>query len=424
MKYNKIYLFAIIYKVIFEWIYWKFVTPQYDYMGLIWNPNINFCYLSYLLFFLLLFLLPKKKERPSHQLAQLFFFTTVIPLLSFYWLTSSSTTYMVLIVSCFGLLSIILRYLRPFSIPLLTFEGRKSMSKIINYIFLATIILLTLFTVKYGGIDLRTLNFEQIYDLREEKIHSGIWGYIESWLGKFFIPICIITYLLQKRKILFTISSLMQIYLYMSTGSKTYLFSVIFIVFCIYLLKSKRWEVGIPQFYTIVIVLSTIFYLITKNLWSLAIFPVRQLVIPAQISFAHYDFFSVNPKLYFSEGIIGKIIGTESPYNTISTFMIGDGRGNWNTGYLGDAYDNGGFILMVVYTIIFAMILLFVDSVSRFSKKRYQYTALLAYSIIVLNDGALLTTLLTSGMVFTLIFIYFAASEEYHVKSKRPIVST
>lgn len=165
--------------------------------------------------------------------------------------------------------------------------------------------------------------------------------------------------------------------------------------------------------YSILIGISALFYQITNNIWLIALMVVRQLTLPAIISYKYYDFFSSNKKLHFSEGLLGKIFSIESPYNIRAAYIISGSIGNHeNTGFLADAYSNGGIIAMIMMCSLFLIILLYVDSISRNSKKGYMYTALMVYQIIILNDASLLTTILTGGLSILLVIMYIIASEE------------
>lgn len=425
MKNKSFYFWAIVYKIVLEVVYAKIVAPVYSAYYLFWNPDWKYFLLTNAMFVTLLIILPKEQDKPSKQLVQLFFFTTIVPLLSFSWVTSQGINYLFLVFVCSLILFFMIRTSKTLVVPLLEFESKMKPIKFVNLIFGISLILTVLFAVRFGGIDFRAFSFDTVYDLRAEQKSSGIWAYLLNWATKLFIPFCIIVYLTENRKKLFVTSSLMQVFFYLSTGHKTTLFSVFFLVGCTYLLKKDMWKTGIPKMYSLIIGISTLIYLVTDYLMSIAIFPVRQLIVPAQISIAHYQFFAINPKLYFSEGLIGKIFNLESPYAVHSTFLFSaDGSSNWNTGFLADAYDNGGFITMIAYTLILGMIFLFVDAISRNKVDRYKYTALIAYSIIILNDGSLLTTLFTWGLGLLLVILYINASQERQLeKSKIPLES-
>lgn len=413
MKNASFYLWTILYRIIFEVVYIVYVSPIYSHMGAKYEPNMYYFFISYIIFFILIVIAPKNQDRPSNQLAQLLFLTTMVPLLSVFWLTGQSYKYTLFVFLCFIILFILLRIPRIIKIPLLKKETNFT-PKIINVAFFTSIVLLGLFILKFGGIDSRAFSFETVYDLRSEAVYSGIWVYLVNWLGKLFIPLCMVIFFLDKKRILFILSCLMQFILYLSTGHKTFILSILLLSGLTYILSRGKWKSGLPKVYTIMIMGAAILYKLTDKLMIIAIVPLRQLIIPALISFAHYDFFSVNQKLYFSEGLIGRLFGIESPYQIPSKYLVSLStlEGSANTGFLADAYDNGGLMVMLLFTLIFAMILLFVDSISMDSKNKLKYTALMIYPIIILNDMALLTTILTSGLGLLLVFTYILASEE------------
>lgn len=412
----KFFFWATTYKIILELVYYFFVAPNYSYSGLIWRPSFSNFIISYLIFFCLLILLPRGQKRPSHQLTQLLFFIIIIPILSFYWQTDRTLTYVIYVTFCCFILFLILNISKPFNMKLLKIDTTRSLS-LVNSIFMISLLLLILFTLIYGGMDLRTLNFSAAYDLREETEYGLVWGYLVNWLGKVLIPFCIVMYTLKNKKLLLFLSCIMQIYLYLCTGNKSTLFSVLFLVFFTFVLKKNKFLFGIPTFYTIAIILSTIFFTLTRNLYFIAILPIRQLNIPAQLNFVHYEFFSKNPKLLFSEGLIGKVFGINSPYDLPAAVLVSRAGENANTGFLGDAYDNGGFIAMILLTFLLAIIFLFIDSISQHSIERYKYTAFSLYTIIIITDTGLLTTLLTSGTLILLLLLYILASEERNISS-------
>lgn len=407
----KFYFWAVFYKISLEVVYAKTVSPIYENTGLIWNPNFKYLALSYFIFFILLLLIPKGKDKPSNQLSQLLFFTTVVPLLCFFWQTSTGLQYVLYVTICFTFLFLFLRFIKPIKIQFI--QKSKKPIDLVNLIFIVSIIILFLLKFKTGGIDTRALNFANIYEMRQENSFTGIWVYLINWVSKLFIPFCIVVFMINKKTKLLFFSIMMQTYMYLCTGSKTILFSIVLLIGCTYLLKKGKWLTGVPKMYSLIIIVSTMVHYLIGNAMAIAIFPTRQLIIPAQISIIHYNFFSTGYKLYLSEGMIGKIFNLQSQYDTISTFLVSSTAGvNSNTGFLGDAFDNGGLLFMLFYILILAMILLLIDSISRNSEQRYKYTALSVYSIVILNDGPLLTTLFTWGLGLLLVFMYLMASQE------------
>lgn len=418
LKNRRFFLWTTIYKILFEVVYIVFTSPQYSYMNMIYKPNINYFFLSYFLFFVLLWLIPKDQKKPSTQLTQLLFITTMVPFLSFFWMSNNSIIYTMFVFLCYIILFFLLRLIKPLKIPLLRKETNLT-PKITSVIFISSIIILFLHSAKFGGVDVRAFNFNTIYEIRSETSYSGIWAYLSSWIGVLLIPTCIVIYMIENKKILFVTSCIMQIFLYLSTGNKSILFSVILLFVATYILQKNTWDRGMAKFYSLLIIISAIAYKIFDNLWLIGLFIVRMLALPAEISYKYYNFFSNNDKLFFSEGVIGKILGINSPYDIPAGNIIAGTMTNFeNTGFLSDAYSNGGLIAMIFMMILFSIVLLSIDSISRNSKCRFKYTALMVYPINTLNNSSLITLLLTGGVGFLLIFIYILASEEKNKKTQ------
>lgn len=412
----RFYFWACLYKVVLEVVYVRVVAPIYSYAGLTWNPSAEYFFISYSIFFVLLVMLPKDDTKPSNNLVLLLFFTTAVPLLSFFWQSSQGLEYVLYVALCFVVMCSVIKLAKPLRVPLtVTAKGLKQV-KLSTLVFLVSLGSVILLAVKTGGVDPRALNFALVYELRGDQNLTGVWGYLVSWVTRLLLPFCIVTFAIQKKRTLLILSILMQVFMYLSTGSKTTLFSVILLVAAVQLLKRGVWQHGIPKLYSLITVASAAIYLITDYLMAIALFPTRQLIIPAQISLSHFDFFSVNQKLHLSQGLVGRLLGLPSPYSQEAGFVVGlynGSGGNWNAGFLADAFDNGGVLYMLVFSVILAIILKFVDSISARSENRYWYTAYLTYSIIILNDGSLLTSLFTWGLGLLLIFLYIVASQEH-----------
>jgi hypothetical protein len=171
----------------------------------------------------------------------------------------------------------------------------------------------------------------------------------------------------------------------------------------------------------VVIALSYLFFLLFSNYSFTALFVRRLFSIPAGISFKYYNFFSENEFLWFREIFIGRILNLNSPYPEVISRMLGNGA-NANTGIFGDAYANGGFIIMFVYSIILSSFLILVDSFGNPIKKS-EFSMLIAiYSntIFMLNDLPLTNVMLTGGglILIFLTYIYFFSNNEIKSRTK------
>lgn len=393
----------LIYIVILNLTYIKLVSPIFEYSGLIYDPDVSKFFIAQISTIVLINIY-KIRELPSSILIYLLFINLYIPLINFYWLTNKSTEFALMIFISFMLLFILSRLMMPIKVQRLPINMRIEIEQVILFF---SLIFVFYFTLKFGGIDSRSFDFTKVYEIRDEKEYGVLWSYLFNWISKLFIPFLIVIFYFKRNYLLLCLMVFIQIFLYLSTGSKTILFSSFIILISCYLIKNNKFLVGIPLIYSSIMIVSSTVYLITKNVNLLAIFPIRQLVIPAQVSYQHYEFFVMREKLYFREGIIGKMFYLKSPYSRPSTTLVGDGNSNANTNFLADAFDNGGILLMLVSIILLVLILVYIDSISNYWSNNKMIVSFFIYTIIILNDGALLTTILTWGLGLLLILILF-----------------
>lgn len=410
------WMILCVYKIIYEYIYAMYVSPVFYSSKLVYTPNFEKAVISYIVFAGLLFIIPAKLKKPSDYLLNIFFVFTIIPILSQYWEANRATAYMLMCSASFFVLCMICKY-----------SGKKKIFKFsigvqINIVVILAIIIVSaigIMTVKFGFADLRALNLYNVYEVRAERSYSGIDGYLINWLPYSLVPalICISVY---KKKWNYTFLAIAaQLYLFLFTGSKTTLFSIGLILFSYWLsCKKRNFVFGWSASLTLLSIATTILYKGFGSLMPFGIFPVRLQTIPSSISFNHYDFFSSNPKLHLSETFIGRFFGMESPYNMQSTYLVSSGGGNANTGYLGDAFDNGGLVLMIIYSVILGMLLIYVDSLYAKCTREHLpvFVGLLTYTMIYLNDGSLTSALITGGLIINIlilsVFVFSIISKE------------
>lgn len=400
-------LCLLIYKVSYEIIYAKVSSILFAYSGLTWHPVIWKCVISYVIFFCLV-LLPERKETVTKHLLNIYFIFTIIPMLSLFWQSNRSTNYIIMCSVCYLIMHMGCYLGNEKKATRIVVVGNFFEKVNISSILIATtLILILLFSIRYGLADFRAVNLENVYSVRAEREFSGIWGYMINWMPYAIVPCIMCIGLYRKSKSQIIIAVVIQFYLFLFTGSKTTLFSIALILVSYFLAANRKnfvnwWAVTLSGLNAI----TTVIFLGIGELMPFAIFPIRLLTIPASISNNHYDFFSNSPKLYFAENIIGRLFGIKSPYDTFSTYLVSTGSSNANTGLLGDAYDNGGFFVMLLYSVIFVLIFRYIERIYnqyRGDKRALPvFIGVLTYSMIYLNDGSLTALLITGGLVINI----------------------
>lgn len=402
----KVFLSFIFFKILLELSYFYQVSPIYSYLSLNLNYNSKKMIFSYLVFFLIMYLIPTNYKKPSSYLIQMLIVLMWIPISAYYWLSNQSTEYFILLSFCFLIL---------FLVPKIDAKINLFYDNRINLFFTFTFgiyFVTTLFLIiKGGGFDIRTLNFDNLYGLRSENKMNGILGYILNWNTKVFFPFYSIYFISNKKKKYAIFTLLMQLSLYLSFGNKAFLFSIIFLYFCFFLITNNKWVRYFPNIFSISILLS--FITSTYRIGELIIrtIPYRLLFVPAQIQYWYFNIFKNSKKLLYSESFLGILLNTKKD-GTATSLLINKYftnipiETNSNTGVFGAAYSNGGFISMVIATMIIFIILLLLDSYSLKLQPALIVSAF-SYSIFILSDTSLLVSLNTGGIVLLLLLLFF-----------------
>lgn len=393
-----LFLYLLIYKTTIEIVYVYLIAPLYGYGGLDVNINRLGIFISTISLVAITVLAPKNKRRPSTYLYVVLLIFVVIPALSFYWLNNQSVGYIGIVILALFFISMILK-IKP-----LTLNIRSNTANTwLFFVFGVYLVISILLIVQRGGIDPRAFNFDSIYGLRAETELRGVWGYFLNWSTKAFAPFYFVYFYFNKKKIPLLVVVTLQLLMYLSFGNKAFLFSIGILILMTLIMRRGRF---VKEFIISMSALNLLAYFTDKflnvDILRRAI-PYRLVYIPAQIQYQYYDFFKGRDKLLFAEGLIGRVLSIQSPFTESISRVIGmyysrSGLGtNANTGIISDAYANGGVFGVIVISILFGVVLLFIDSTT---KKLPLYVTIgsLSYITFVLNDTGLFTTLLTGGM--------------------------
>lgn len=418
-----IWTLGIVYKFALDAMYVFAASPQYSYAGLVYAPSFVKYVLSFALYLLIFAVLPKKEKDTVAFLLHLQFAFTVAPMLCFYALGGQSTKYMLMVAACV-LLQVLLVGRGENNSPPIHIVGIK------NYVsvMLGVLVCFTLvIPVLYNGFaGLKAFNFSYIYDMRAEAAYPPGFGYLLIWVTRTIIPFAVL-YALQKRRYgIVSLLVLAEILFYMETGTKFTLFILIPVVAIYFLSKSGHLLKLLYCGFTVVCIAVIFAYQLDKNQGGLtpgiminALVGIRAIFHPADNKFNFFECFSQYPKIHFSDGLVGKMLGLTYLYGGSSGQVVGAyvgntfGSTNLNTGYLGESYAQFGFPGMLAMSALLAFVLRGLRPYDR-AETFPILAGLFAVYMIILNDGALFTTLLTGGMLvaFVLVLVYFGKRTE------------
>ncbi|KPU27362.1 hypothetical protein TR13x_04575 [Caloranaerobacter sp. TR13] len=407
-----IFILLLIYKLILDFVYVKFVNKLYHYMGFVLDFNIYKYIISFLWFVSIFTVLPKDNTKPSSIFLQLHFIIMIMPMFTTYSFANESNIFLTLSCICFILECQILRI-----IPSIKLRKIKNSYIILYWVIAIISVFVYISMIKANGIPtLKALNLSRVYEVRSIVKYPFLMEYLVSWQAKIINPFLITISYINKNKKLLAISVVLQLLIYLITALKAFLFIPLAIIIVIKILERDYFLSKISLLAPIGVLLAFMTYKLFGHIMFPSLIIRRLLFVPSQLKFFYFDFFSKNELLHFSEGVIGKIIGTSSPYaiktaNMIGYMYFGNIENNANTGYLADAYANMGILGMFVFSILFSMILILINSFSKNIKKEL-VIGLSLFSILALNDSALLTTLLTGGLLLLLLLLYLYTNHE------------
>ena len=405
------FFFIILYKAILDLSYYFVISPVWRYARF----DLNFSTLKFIESFFLLsiifILMPKSKEKLSNIMVWLLILLSYVPMLTLFAFMDQPRVYMYAVTGFWALVFLLLK------LPVVSFAPLKnSQSKIIRYsIFIGLTGIVFFLIYKYLGI---FFNFDltKVYDIRREYRAIGIpfAGYLFNWLAYIVNPIFFALFLVKRKWIWVGLIIFLQILLFSVTGLKAFPFALPFVLALMWIVNRKNPLAYMAIGLTGIILLGMFSYWLIDDVWISSLFTRRTLLVPAQLSFLYYDFFSNNDYTFLSQHRIFQFFldypYSLSPPNLIGEVYFDSSEMGANNGIYADAYMNFGYIGFIFWAVLLTTVLKLVDSFSK-NKKITVTIAAIAMPSLSLTNSAFLTSLLTHGLLLSLLILYFLPKE-------------
>lgn len=416
--------FSILYKFALDIMYVWGVSPVYSYAGLTYGPSAARYVIASFFYFALFAYLPKDERSTPFFLLNLQFTYILAPMFTIYALKDYDQVnvlpYISFVFFCAMLQVYIVR--RPSRDRTIAITGVRNYVTVMLGVLVICAVLIPLL---YNGFlffkyfDIHDIN--SVYLIRNEATYPMGYGYLCDWCARAILPFAFLV-LIEKKKYLPAIAAAaFQIVLFMETGRKFYLFVLVPVFFVYLCAKTGHLLKLMYAGMSVVCLVCTLLYRFDMHSGSFAVVlmvmvGVRALLGVADNKLLFYECFSQYPKIYFSDGQVGKLFGLTNLYKYGSgqiayRFDRGLFGSNSCTGYWGEAYAQLGFLGIFLMAVLFAVIIRVLAS---YDKKGCfaVITGLFSVYIIAICDNALFTVLLSGGMLvaYLLIFIYFGES--------------
>lgn len=405
-------VFLILFKLILDISYVEFVHPIFADFPL--NVTALKVAESYLLTILLGAFIMKwfsEIKHPSSIIIYILILNLILPMLSYYGLTNGYRNYIYMSVLSIFIVMLIVKKTKLIKVFYIL-EGK--------YIFAVTSLLMTTFVISNlilnGGLSRINFNILEVYDVRESFVENSgrVMGYLLPWVAYSINGILLSLFLYKKQLVLFFIVLVIQLFIFATTGFKSFLYAPLLIIgihVLINKLKVKGFFIYMTIGFSLLILYSLTLFMIKDDLVTGSIFIRRNFFAPAHIHTLYYDFFQNHPFVMLSNSIFSSFI--DYPYGNLSIVHVLSlnyyGRAfGLNVGYIGNAYMNFGFFGVIIFSVLLGFILKVLDSFCKNLPLSVVIASISIPAMAFVNAG-LLTALLTHGFGISLFLLWMLA---------------
>lgn len=410
-------LLSLLVRIQMDIIYATYLVTKWGYQSFSIDINVYKIAFSYVLLVLFLGMLRHyKPDRISHFSVVVLFYTMYMPVGTLYGLMNRDTSFFAIVNVIFFILVVFTIFVNDrFNWQIM--PDRKITSKlhiVLILLSIATFLGMTIQNINH--LDIRSvLNLTKVYAIR--RLVDYRWGmnYLFSLQTKVINPYMIALHHLNGNKVMKRLYLLFQLWLYVLTGHKMVLFTLIMIT-VIFRFKHKLDQ--LTQFFV-----SGIAFSMTISAIELVFFQKSFLIdlvirrvfyIPALLNFHYFDFFSNNGFQLWKHSLFGRIMGARVDFDVLPSFVIGEQyfnniETNAVTGFLGSEYMNGGFLGLLMTAGILIILLKVLD---RFAHKLGVVLTLVTFltPLYTIWNTAFLTALLTGGILLSVMVLFFTES--------------
>ena len=391
-------------------LYVNLVYPIFNFGGMSYDPRDNRLF-EILLILLTAVILPQKIKEPSALYNWLYFILLIIPASVLSAEQGSSRFHFFLMVAALWMLMLVQNLINA-----LFKHQNAEINMAYKYLpyrsvlFIVIITLLFLIVVVRGEFN---LNMSKVYDYRFDISRNM------PFVLRYLLVIAATSFAgylsalaLQKKdfKILFLMIILGVLYFGFSSH-KAMLFYPLAVIALYCLLKLSRPHLIIM---ICICVLSVVTIIFTSEEFKAlgGMFANRTIFIPSQINFYYFDYFTNNPYMLWAESRISfGLVESELPMGVmhyIGGLMTGDYAIGANTGWVANAYMNAGIIGIILYAAIIGFIYSLIDYWAKIYGMRFVCSAFAVPIIYLIMSADLLITLITGGLVFSLLIFEIA----------------
>ena len=300
----------------------------------------------------------------------------------------------------------------------------RNIVKMNNLNFILVFIFVCLLTIPFyfrlGDVNLNNLLLDDIYETRSAfKENTNLYiSYLTSPLSKIIFPILAI-YSIDRKKYLFALIAIINILiLYLTTGAqKDVLVGIALILFCYIIAIKKGMQMSIKRIisWTSVFIAIEVMLYAVKGLTIITIYIRRVFFGMPGLLGEYYEYFTENGFTYYSQTRLGSIGSERLILTTWAGEHIFGKEINANIGIFAEGYVSLGFLGVIIASILFTIICIYINKLNIESK----YIGLWIAMLYLVNFSLFETLLITHGLLlFIIVARFFIPSKKQSVIMK------
>lgn len=414
---KKMLWLVILYKCLLEYSFWKVLTIDYTYF--VCDFNI-LKYLNGLFCCLIVFLLIDIGKRQASTFFLFLTFTLqIIPITVVYaMLPLTSPVYYNLLFLSFVLCELIVKHTKPISL----FKQYHLLSSALIPIFsLLSLLTVLIIIVQKGLPSLDALNIYNVYILRREN-PLELDHYLQVIVSNavtVFLPVLLVKFMFVKKYFLAGIAALSIFILYLYSGHKTFLFSIILCLVGVFFANKancfKCFFKTMLLFFSFLSGLTCLFPAYDQVIiFFYDLLLRRMLFVPAILKFYHFDYFNLHPFLVLY-GAIPKAINPYLPkyYEDGVVYPFDIGKIYFNaplmsadTGFFAEVFSRFGYFGFPVLLLLLAFMLIQINAFQNRSSYKVAI-GFFIYPIYALIERPVIGSLFFGTWMFLFLLICF-----------------
>ena len=329
---------------------------------------------------------------------------------------------LICIIYSFIILFICVYYLSRVSIKSISIIGIRQDTALKTII--TVIIVAMLAQIWFGGLRHFSLDIGSVYELRDLAAREipSLFGYIFSNIANVLMPVGLILSIRMRRYMLAALIMASAVVLFGMTQHKSVLFTpfAVAILYFFFVMGRSPYLIAGAFLSISLIAIAEVVYVhdVTQSSdvpYFNSLIVRRLLFTPVMLDSLYTDFFSYNPKLYWSTSKFGSwasenIYVTTAPYVIGKEYFSNDEMGA-NAGAIGSGFSHAGLWGVAIYSIIIGLIISLLKSYGNILGHAFIAASSLKIIFSVVTTTDFTTGLLSHGLILLLVIFSLLSME-------------